>query len=188
MTTESDVSAGKVALVEVEALKREQLARIGTRDNQVYATLAAVGLAAAAIQRGGSTALLLAVPPVVLVLGQTRLANDVKVAAIGRYLREVAGPRLEQLTGESALVWERFQRVGSRRRAVSHLLADLLLFVVGPLAALVYFWTSTPSVALLLVSVAELVLVALFTAELLRCSGVLLEKDGMSGPQAERVL
>jgi hypothetical protein len=170
-----DVSAGKVLVVEYEALKREQAARIGTRDNLVYATLAAMGLVLAAGLRATSPAGLLVLPPVVVVLGWTRISNDVKVTHIAGYLRREVAPRFAAMTGQTALGWEQAHRADRRRnlRMVCQTVADLVLFTAAPLAALVAYWVTGPwTAALLVVSVAEAVLVIGLASVILAYSGV----------------
>lgn len=173
---DSDVSAGKVLISEYEALKREQAARIGTRDNLVYATLAAMGLVVAAgLQEHSPAGLLLVLPPVVLVLGWTRIANDVKVTHIGAYLRREVAPRFAAMTGETALGWEHAHRADHRRplRLVCQTVADLVLYCAAPLAALIAYWLTGPwNPALFGVSLAEVLLVAGLAVVILAYSGV----------------
>jgi hypothetical protein len=172
--SDPDVTAGKVLVTEYEALKREQAARIGTRDNLVYATLAAMGLIVAGGLRANG-GLLLVLPPVVLVLGWTRIANDIKVTHIGGYLRTVLAPRFAALTGETALDWEHAHRADARRRLrmLCQTVADLVLFVAAPLAALIGYWLTGPwSTAVIAVSVAEALAVVGLAIVIIAYSGL----------------
>jgi chromate transport protein ChrA len=142
----------------------------------VYATLAAMGLVLAAGLRATTPAgLLLVLPPVVLVLGWTRIANDVKVTHIAAYLRRELAPRFAVLTGQAALGWELAHRADRRRnlRMVCQTVADLVLFTGAPLAALVAYWVTGPwTPPLVVVSVAEAVLVIGLAGVILAYSGV----------------
>lgn len=151
--SDRDVTAGAVLVSEYEALKREQAARIGTRDHLVYATLAAMGLVVAGLRGSGPAGLWLVLPPVVLVLGWTRIANDIKVTHIAAYLRCEVAPRFAAMTGEAVLGWEQAHRADPRRqlRMVCQLVADLVLFVAAPLAALTGYVLAGPGSVLLVV-------------------------------------
>lgn len=174
--SDQDVTAGKLMVTEFEALKREQAARIGTRDNLVYAAFAAMGLVVAAGLRTASGAsLLLLLPPVVVVLGWTRVANDVKVTHIGQYVRGDLSRRLEAITGEAVFGWEHAHRSDSRRRLrmVCQTVADLVLFGAAPLVALAIYWVSAPwNVLLAGLSVLEALLVGGLVAVIAVYSGV----------------
>ncbi|WP_346777045.1 hypothetical protein [Streptomyces sp. HNM0575] len=101
MTTSQDVTVGGLLMLEYERVKGEQQARIGFRDNLLYATLASMAaVVTAVLQRDGQAALLLLLPPVSVLLGWTYLVNDEKISAIGRYVREELSPRLADLTRE----------------------------------------------------------------------------------------
>ncbi|MFJ8112812.1 hypothetical protein [Streptomyces sp. NPDC096132] len=140
---EQDVNAGQLLLVEYQSVKDEQKARIGFRDNLLYVTLAVVAAVIAAAAQARQTAMLLALPPVCVVLGWTYLVNDEKISAIGRYVRGELGPRLAAMAGSAEVFgWETFHRGDSRRtsRKVVQCVVDLLAFCVVPLAALVVYW------------------------------------------------
>lgn len=162
--------AVRVMLAEYEQLKDEQVARIGFRDNLIYAVLiasAAVGSAAAA--RGGGYLLLL--PPPAVLLGWTYLVNDAAVTAIGRYLRDQLGPALTAAgAGQAVFGWEQARL--DRHRAVRkrfQLAADLLAFSVLPAAALAVYWAGGPwPVPLVAVSAAEAALLAALAWQITR--------------------
>lgn len=88
-------------LAEYRTVKDEQRTRIGFRDDLLHVTLtvlAAVIAASAQAGQGGQgrqagqAAMLLALPPVCVVLGWTCLVNEEKISAIGAYARG-EGPR-----------------------------------------------------------------------------------------------
>jgi hypothetical protein len=184
--SEQEITAGKLLVTEYEALKREQAARIGTRDNLVYATLAGMGLVAAVGLRQGSPAsLLLWLPPVVVVLGWTRIANDIKVTHIARYLRCDVAARFTVLTGEPALGWEQAHRGDRHRllRMVCQLVADLVLFVAAPAAALIVSWKAGHLAwPQLVVWYGEVLLVAAFGGVLAAYSGLFDQPAGTPDP------
>ncbi|MFF3936815.1 hypothetical protein [Streptomyces phaeofaciens] len=156
---EQGVSAGQLLLAEYQSVKDEQKARIGFRDNLLYVTLAVVAAVIAAAAQSGQPSMLLALPPVCVVLGWTYLVNDEKISAIGRYVRGELGPRLATVAGASeAFGWETFHRGDSRRvsRKIVQCVVDLLAFCLVPLAALVVYWGGGQvSAGLLALSVVE---------------------------------
>jgi hypothetical protein len=169
---DGNISVDKLFLVEYERIKDEQRTRIGFRDNLVYATLASIAaVIAATINAHGQANLLLLIPPVCVLLGWTYLVNDEKVSAAGQYIRTELVPRLSTLVpdGTAVFAWESFHRSDPRRRArkVLQLVVDLSMFCVAPVAALVVFWiTGTQIVTLLVVSLAEVVIVAALAAHI----------------------
>ncbi|MFJ4624611.1 hypothetical protein [Streptomyces sp. NPDC088812] len=159
---EQDVTVGQLLLAEYQCVKDEQKARIGFRDNLLYVTLAVVAAVIAAAAQAKQAQMLLALPPVCVVLGWTYLVNDEKISAIGRYVRGDLGPRLAGLAGlaggAEAFRWESFHRNDARRfsRKLVQCVVDLLAFCVVPLGALAVYWAGgdvTPG--LLVLSVVE---------------------------------
>lgn len=145
MSGTEDVSTGRLLILEYERIKDEQRARIGFRDNLLYATLASMAaVIAVAVQAG--VALLLILPPVCLLLGWTYLVNDEKISAVGRYIRAEIAPRLQALTDDQAPVfgWEVAHRSDPRRvsRKYLQLGVDMLTFCGGPVAAVLVFWAA----------------------------------------------
>lgn len=140
-----------VLLAEYTALKAEQSARIGARDNLVYATLTAVAAAVAAVVVGAVQAdlpvLLLALPPVCVVLGWTRLANDHKVTTVGRYLGDVLAGDLAAAADGPVLGWETGHHLARERRLRNwcQLVVDLVTFVGPAIAALAAWAVLAPS-------------------------------------------
>lgn len=164
---EQDVTVGQLLLAEYQSVKDEQKARIGFRDNLLYVTLAVVAAVIAAAAQAKQASMLLALPPVCVVLGWTYLVNDQKISAIGAYVREDLGPRLAALAapggGFQAFGWETAHRGDARRRSrkAVQLVVDLLAFCAVPLGALVLFWVDGDSGPLLVVlSAAEALAVA----------------------------
>lgn len=156
---EQDVTVGQLLLAEYQTIKDEQKARIGFRDNLLYVTLAVVAAVIAAAAQAKQTSMLLALPPVCVVLGWTYLVNDEKISAIGRYVRGELGPRLAELAGsDGAFRWESVHRGDPRRvsRKAVQCVVDLLAFCVVPLSALVVYWAGDgTSTGLVVLSVVE---------------------------------
>ncbi|MEU6063684.1 MULTISPECIES: hypothetical protein [Streptomyces] len=176
---EPDVTVGQLLLVEYQTVKDEQRTRIGFRDNLLYVTLTVVAAVIAASAQAEQPAMLLALPPVCVVLGWTYLVNDQKISAIGRYIREDLGPRLARLarTGEAEEVfgWERAHRGDRRRRSrkAVQCVIDLLAFCLVPLAGLTVYWTGgQDSGGLLVVSVVEALAVVGLGAQVVSYAGV----------------
>ncbi|MEV5017179.1 hypothetical protein ACIGW1_28250 [Streptomyces sp. NPDC053780] len=144
---EQDVTVGQLLLAEYESVKSEQRARIGFRDNLLYVTLAVVAAVIAATAQAKQPSMLLALPPVCVVLGWTYLVNDEKISAIGLYVRDDLGPRLAALAAHGAgfttFGWEAYHRGDTRRRSrkATQTVIDLTAFCAVPLAALVVFWS-----------------------------------------------
>ena len=161
--SEGDVTVGQLLLAEYQSVKDEQRTRIGFRDNLLYVTLTVVAAVIAAAAQAGQSEMLLALPPVCVVLGWTYLVNDEKISAIGTYVRDDLGPRLAELTdGQAVFGWETAHRSDIRRRSrkVIQCVIDLLAFCVVPLAGLVVYWAAgQASSGLLVLSVAEALIV-----------------------------
>ncbi|KUJ68389.1 hypothetical protein ACZ90_19135 [Streptomyces albus subsp. albus] len=172
MARDEDVITSKLLIVEYEQVKEEQRARIGFRDNLLYATLASMAaIITFTLQDAGDTALLLLLPPASVLLGWTYLVNDEKISAIGRYIREELDPRLAMLAPAHSRVfgWETAHRSDRRRlsRKRLQLAVDLLIFCAAPVAALVVYWVTGPvNAALLAVSVAESLLTAVLGTQI----------------------
>ncbi|MFE6284441.1 hypothetical protein [Streptomyces sp. NPDC057877] len=170
----SDITVGQLLLTEYQTVKDEQKARIGFRDNLLYVTLAVVAAVIAAAAQAKQPAMLLALPPVCVVLGWTYLVNDEKITAIGHYVRDDLGPRLAALTasgsGFTTFGWEAYHRGDTRRRSRKTIQAvvDLTAFCGVPLAALTVFWATGDEGGLLLaLSVLEALAVAGLGAQVL---------------------
>ncbi|CAL9563375.1 hypothetical protein [Streptomyces sp. enrichment culture] len=168
---ERDVTVGQLLLAEYQTVKDEQKTRIGFRDNLLYVTLAVVAAVIAAAAQAKEPAMLLALPPVCVVLGWTYLVNDEKISAIGLYVRDELGPRLARAAGAGAgagsgfttFGWEAYHRRDARRRSRKAIqcVVDLVAFCAVPLAALVVFWASGEGGGLMLgLSVVEALAVA----------------------------
>ncbi|WP_043268076.1 hypothetical protein [Streptomyces sp. CT34] len=159
------IDTGQLLLAEYEQIKQEQRARIGFRDNLIYATLGVMAaVVGSTLARGGHLELLLMLPPLSVMLGWTYLVNDEKISAVGRYIRDELAPRLKELTPERTKVfgWESAHRRDTHRhsRKRIQLVVDLLTFCVAPLAALTVYWLLGPMQWwLILVSVAEAAMV-----------------------------
>ena len=171
MSVEHEVTSASLLMLEYGSVKDEQRARIGFRDNLLYATIASTGaVVVGALRSGNHAATLLLLPPVSVVLGWTYLVNDEKISAIGRYVRAEIGPRLSALSADQAPVlgWELAHRADSGRRSRKFLQlgVDLLAFCLAPVAALVAYWIADPSGGLLIAtSAVEAVAVAVLGAQ-----------------------
>jgi hypothetical protein len=165
------VTVGQLLLAEYQSLKDEQKTRIGFRDNLLYVTLTIVAAVIAATAQAKRPDMLLALPPVCVVLGWTYLMNDEKISAIGRHIRRDIGPRLAQLAqAERAFTWETAHRSDSRRRQrkVIQCGIDLLAFCVVPLAGLTVYWAAgEASAGLVVLSVVEALTVIGLAAQVL---------------------
>ncbi|MEU5298281.1 hypothetical protein [Streptomyces umbrinus] len=175
---EQDVTVGQLMLAEYQSVKDEQKARIGFRDNLLYVTLAVVAAVAAASAQSGQTSMLLALPPVCVVLGWTYLVNDEKISAIGAYVRGDLGPRLAglaQIERLSAFGWETAHRTDTRRtsRKAIQCGVDLLAFCAVPLAGLVVYWAGGQvGRGLLVLSVLEALVVVGLAVQVVLYAGV----------------
>lgn len=141
---------------EHKALKDEQRDRIKARDGLIFSVFVAIAAVTGGARFAGPAVPLL-LPPVVLSLGWTYLANDRAVSAIGRYIRSDLEPRLSGLVGADMLRWETAHR-GDRRRRQRKLIqlgVDLVVFVLPAVVALAWFWGHRPGGVLLAASVAE---------------------------------
>lgn len=175
-----EVTVGTLLIAEYERVKEEQQARIGFRDNLLYATLGSMAaVIAAVLQRKGHLELLLLLPPVSLLLGWTYLVNDEKISAIGAYVRNELTPQLTALAGGQdhpgrqvrVFGWEVAHRTDRRRvsRKYFQLAVDLITFCVAPAAALIVFWTAAPGPAVLVaVSLVELAAVVVLAVQIVR--------------------
>ncbi|WP_219826061.1 hypothetical protein [Nonomuraea typhae] len=184
MPNDADTSAVDrsitVVLAEYERLKTEQTARIGFRDNLLYATLTAIAAIATVTASTARLELLLVLPLTGMVLGWTHLANDHMVSAIGRYIREDLTPRLANLIvgcpRAQLFGWEHDHRGDTRRRSrqVLQLSVNLDTFCTPSVAGLVVFWAfGNPSPLLIAVSLIELGVVAILAAQIIAYSGLL---------------
>jgi hypothetical protein len=159
---EEEFSIGNMLMLEYKHLKHEQLARIGTRDNLIYVTLASLAAVAAATLQIGMSRLLLLLPPACLILGWTYLVNDQKVSAIGSYIRTVLVPqiRAEIGTDEPLFSWEVQHRGDSRRRfrKAIQLCIDLITFCAPAVAAVIVYSLAQPlETVFVVISAVELV-------------------------------
>lgn len=166
MSERDDVTVGQLLLAEYQSVKDEQKTRIGFRDNLLYVTLTILAAVIAATAQARQPAMLLALPPVCVVLGWTYLVNDEKISAIGAYVRGDLGPRLAQLAGaEKVFDWEVVHRSDVRRRSRKAIQCgiDLLAFCAVPLAGLLVYWASgkTSSGLVVLSAVEALTIVGL---------------------------
>ncbi len=139
-----DVTRASLDLLlgEYKELKAEQRDRMGHRDGMAPAAISAQVLAVAAIAAGkAGPELLLVLPPIAFALGWLRLATADKVSEIRRYIRGSLRLEAIELVGpESGWVpfgWETRESPRRVSRKFGQLISDLVVFVGGPLAAVV---------------------------------------------------
>ncbi len=173
--SEQDVTVGQLLVAEYESVKSEQRARIGFRDNLLYVTLAVGAAVIAATAQAKRPAMLLALPPVCVVLGWTYLVSDEKISAIGLYVRDELGPRLALLadggSGFTTFGWDARHRGDTRRRSrkTVQTVIDLTAFCAVPLAALTVLWANGDAGGLLVaLSVLEALAVAGLASQIVR--------------------
>ncbi len=154
MGNEENTQLLTLHMSEYEKLKQEQIARIGFRDNLIYATLIALTAVVSIVADDTTRApVLLVLPMVSIALGWTYLVNDEKISAIGRYIRISFSDRVRELAKSKDPMlfgWEIAHRSDTRRgsRKIIQFFVDEFIFVLPGLIAILIFWFST-SVALL---------------------------------------
>lgn len=168
---DEDITTGKILIIEYERLKEEQKVRISFRDSLIYATLAVLAaVIAATLQSSPRSDLLLLIPPTSILLGWTYLVNDQKASAIGRYILEHIAPRVAALPSVDSPVfgWEQSHRADIRRKSRKRLqlMADLGIFCLAPLVAVVTFWINDDAAPLLIVvSIFEAIIVGVLAVQ-----------------------
>jgi hypothetical protein len=142
---------------EYTALKSEQVARIGFRDNLLYVQLTAVGAVFAfATQKDSYIGSLLVIPWISIILGWTYIVNDHHISRLGKYSREVLSRRMRGIfpcLPVTIFGWEVFHRSdgfslqGTESKLASRLvrkrmqfLVDWIAFVASSIVALALFW------------------------------------------------
>ncbi len=167
---------------EYTALKTEQSARIGFRDNLLYVQLAAVGAVFAfATGRDSYSDSLLVIPWLSIILGWTYVVNDHHVSRLGKFVREDLHTRMREFfpqLPEGIFNWELFHRSdklstlkGSQKLAAREIrkpiqfLIDWLTFVASGAVAIVIFFSRSQGVSsleysLVVVEVSLLVLLS----------------------------
>jgi VIT1/CCC1 family predicted Fe2+/Mn2+ transporter len=149
---------------EYTALKTEQSARIGFRDNLLYVQLAAVGAVFAfATGKDSYSDSLLVIPWLSIILGWTYVVNDHHVSRLGKYVRKDLHTRMRELfplLPEGIFNWELFHRSdtlstleGSQKLAAREIrkpiqfLIDWLTFVASGAVAIVMFFSKSQGVS-----------------------------------------
>lgn len=152
-----------VCLQEYQALKAEQTARIGFRDNLLYVTLVLFGGILSFSIGNQNYYSLLVIPWVCLILGWTYLINDEKITSIGNYIQNSLAERISKLASNSDLdsvfEWEIVHQSDSnrRRRKIEQFMIDQITFVVSGMISVAAF--------LVLVGDKPLTVIALIIAE-----------------------
>lgn len=154
---EGDETIKSAVFLEYEAVKKEQRARIGFRDNLLYATIACYTALFGFASMDKALSLLF-VPFVGVVLGWTYLVNDEKISRIGRYVRLVLAARIlrthsnaspqdaEEESAKKVFSWELYHRNDFWRtpRKIGQCVVDLVTFVVPGLVSLAIVWLELP--------------------------------------------
>ena len=132
-----------VLMLEFAKLKDEQLSRIGFRDTMIHVHLTLVGATFGfGLTQAKNMDMVLIIPWICFILGWTYLANDEKISAIGRYIREELEPRVRASISSpegSVFRWEWAHREVERRysRKIWQFIVDLTAFVLSGFAAIV---------------------------------------------------
>ncbi|MFN8501581.1 hypothetical protein [Kouleothrix sp.] len=163
-------------LREYEKLKDEQIARIGFRDNLIYATLVATGgLLSFALASPSNIYALLLLPLAGAVLGWTYLNNDRKISSIGRYIRSALLRNLRAATqapDAQFFGWELTPQIEPGRlwRKILQLAVNIALFVGSGLVALAAFFLLSPAPPRIAwwVAGADVVMLVLLLLEIVR--------------------
>lgn len=152
-----------VYLQEYQALKAEQTARIGFRDNLLYVTLVLFGGILSFSIGNQNYYSLLVIPWICLILGWTYLINDEKITSIGNYIQKSLAERISELASgsdtDSMFRWEMIHRGDSsrRRRKIEQFIIDQITFVASGVISVAAF--------LVLVSDKPLIIIALTATE-----------------------
>jgi hypothetical protein len=130
----SQAETADLLILEYQQLKEEQRLRIASRDNLVYATLVAIGTVVAAAYQFTSSAILLLLPPVCVILGWTHTTNDRKVWQIGRHIRGTLAAQAALHSHPSGpFAWEAAHRHADGYRLYASIQAGVtLLTFCGP--------------------------------------------------------
>jgi hypothetical protein len=169
-----------IYLHEYDKLKDEQIARIGFRDNLIYATLVAIGaLLSFALASPDNRHALLVLPLATVVIGWTYITNDQKISSIGRYIRSVLIRNLREASqepGAQFFGWEFTPQIEQQRlwRKLIQLAVNEALFVGSGLVALIAFFLLATSPAAMTKWIAgiEVVLLAVLAVEIGRYADV----------------
>lgn len=125
-------------LVEYDRLKEEQLKRIESRDHMIYLTLVAVGSVFAYVFTNPTHyEAFLILPFFCIVMAWTYYSNDLKVSAIGDYIKDNIIPFFKT----EDLNWESYRYDDSKRtfRKTIQLIIDILLFIGASFLSIIYF-------------------------------------------------
>jgi hypothetical protein len=163
LTEQDQLFVYETFMREYAALKTEQSARIGFRDNLLYVQLAAVGAVFSFSAGKDSYAdSLLVIPWLSIILGWTYVVNDHHVSRLGKYVRKDLHTRMRDFfpqLPEGIFNWELFHRSdtlstldGSQKLAAREIrkpiqfLIDCLTFVASGVVAIVMFFSKSQTV------------------------------------------
>ena len=143
-----------ICLAEYARLAAEQAARVQLRDNMVLGTIVGEATIVTTVVQSASVYALLVMPAALYAVCHTYSNNDRIISLIGTYLGDL-GARLDRLTGsqDELLRWDRGFRhqPGRWARKIAQLIANLLLFFLPAVGAIVAVWMLSPASSLLFV-------------------------------------
>jgi uncharacterized membrane protein len=174
MTNGGSKDVVDIHLAEYQKVKDEQIARIGFRDNLIYATLIAVGgILSYALSNPANSRAVLVLPLATVALGWTYLINDEKISALGRYIRTDLAQRVGgsiSVAIEEIFGWERTtsRDKGRLGRKIVQFVVNEALFVGSGLVALSTYLTTEPNIPGLfwIVAIVELVFLGVLAMEI----------------------
>jgi hypothetical protein len=132
-----------VGLAEFETLRAEIVSHLSAQAAVVGLGLTALGVIIGfSVKEGGSERLLLAIPPLTLLVVLLHAASSYRLALIGKYIRKELWPYLARQAGDPKLPsWE--GRVGERQRSWKSIPLSLVvdfpamaIFILGSIVAL----------------------------------------------------
>jgi hypothetical protein len=191
MSNGPDKSLIDIYLAEYEKLKDEQVARIGFRDNLIYATLIAVGsILSFALSTTTRSEVVLVIPLATVALGWTYLINDEKISALGHYVRTDLTERIGSIVPAPAgdiFGWER-KSSGDKsrlwRKIVQFVVNEALFVLSGLVAVTTYLVTAQVIPALFwVVVIMEMVFLAVLAVEIAVYAEFKKLPDGLSSSQ-----
>jgi hypothetical protein len=179
MVNESHSLSVDIYLREYEKLKDEQIARIGFRDNLIYATLVAIGgvLSFSLTDATHHYALLL-LPLANVVIGWTNLNNDQKISSIGQYIRRVLIRNVRKASQEvdaQFFGWEMtpgIEQQRSWRKPIQFAVNEALFVGSGLVAMIVFFVITTPLSATWWLAGFEIILLSVLAIEIGRYADI----------------
>jgi len=170
------MSSSDFLLSEYEKLKDEQLKRIAFRDQMIYISLGAIGsVFSFAVENPKYFIALLILPFITLVLGWTYLVNDEKISSIGKYLKLILIPKINnQKSHKHIESWETYLKKDKKRklRKGIQLIVDLTVFCVSSIASVTsfFFLENDFSIGYIILSIVILIAVIMLMFQFIKYS------------------